>query len=1329
MPREFNPDNMLNNFFGKIDKAFRKVDAGVETLDAKMSKISASARTTFSAFTSSVNKSTSAVEKMNNALEKQNRLIRNMPKVSPAAPSMPRGPQPIGQPPRAPEGRSPRGGGGGRFRFGGTSAGNFYAGGFGGLGGLGTLGAAYGIGTIGRGFGEFDSNIHTLMAEAGPDMKSVGGQEGLTQNILDISGSTQFSSGETAELLIQMVKDGVKLKDALSEVPNVLKLAVAESTDLQTAWNTTNTIVSGLNVPLSDSVRLMDMMSNATSLSKLKLENIQYIAGQSLSLYKEIAGFSEEGFLGISGILGPLFRPERIGTGLKQLSLLLPQAGRGELAGSKNDTFESWGVNITDAAGNLKDEVSVLKEFERVMGSMSGEQRNVELAKVFGTEAAPVFSALIGQSAKLAENMQAIRKAGTLDEKFAVHSESLTNQWKLLTSAGDSLIKKFVMILNEGNAFGTGIGWVTQQVTNLTHWMQRNKKGIQDWWGGLQKAIGVAWKYRDVIAAVVVGVTAFKVFNTAKTAVLGLKFAFDALMANPWGLAIAGIVAGAYLIYKNWEPIKAFFGKVFDVISKVVGWTWNRIKGFGSGIWDAITSPVQAVVGFVQENWGLLKTIFSFTPYGLILKAFSPVINFFQEKLREPITGFLEFVKSTFDAFVDTIKDKFDWLKGAVTDLLNWLPGVNIGDDTQPSMAKNAPKMKPVSEEMRGLTPAQVVQKRKTDAAFQKVLPVVVKSLNNVFLGKAPVVGKKETHYESRAAKPVTADDKKPKWGFDKFLEGVEKDNKEKQKDRDAFRKSFGIKTPEMRGAVPSTQKLENMYKIDDRAMSNVREHFEETAEKEFFSGLETYAEQSFAHINSTLTEAQRSMREKVFETQKFLKEDAKKWKEIMESGAGDKLSASVTAAGASASSQEAYDAFMGHRNPVYTAGLDATKRQEKYTKGFESLKGSIPDEMYNALKDNFALLVEKAPYSPLVKKLAGMIDLTETNKQAIEVAGLKRGHELLTEVTRTSDTVTQAERRYTEEDAGHLRNAYEYLKQHAPQLPQIQSLMARESMLTGEPQGTKMNVFEFPTLTKEQHVELTSVFRSHFLSLIDVNSAQLAVLQSIAGLLGVQNVAGTLDSGNFANVSETGPGQVIRQQHGTLSDDYLSHRHSQIRKQVFENINDKIPQGPPAQQISEVGPQIADVAAPQVSPVIPQLSDIQVQKQVFGPQIDIQSPNLNVPAVGPQIAGGAAPHVPVIQPKFEDAAAPHVPVIEPQFDPRFDNLVENVRSQSPTPQSESGEVTATESRGRTGESRIVIENPQITIIGADKDAKELAEEMWEELKNIMREEARENNF
>ncbi len=95
-----------------------------------------------------------------------------------------------------------------------------------------------------------------------------------------------------------------------------------------------------------------------------------------------------------------------------------------------------------------------------------------------------------------------------------------------------------------------------------------------------------------------------------------------ALLANPITWVVAGIalLAGAvYLIYRNWGPIKEWFGGLWDGLKNAVGstlawvgknlsWTplgmivnnWEPIKTFFSGLWDSIVS-------IFKDAWGLIS--------------------------------------------------------------------------------------------------------------------------------------------------------------------------------------------------------------------------------------------------------------------------------------------------------------------------------------------------------------------------------------------------------------------------------------------------------------------------------------------------------------------------------------------------------------------------------------------------------------------------------------------------------------------------------------------------------------------------------------------------
>jgi hypothetical protein len=117
-----------------------------------------------------------------------------------------------------------------------------------------------------------------------------------------------------------------------------------------------------------------------------------------------------------------------------------------------------------------------------------------------------------------------------------------------------------------------------------------------------------------------------------------------ALMFTPIGLTITAIAAGAYLIYRTWTPISAFFKA-----------RWAEVKqAFSGGIAD---------VGALILNW---------SPLGLFYKAFAGVMGYFNIELpahftdagRQLIEGLVNGITSRLTAAKETIVNLGDSVSG-----------------------------------------------------------------------------------------------------------------------------------------------------------------------------------------------------------------------------------------------------------------------------------------------------------------------------------------------------------------------------------------------------------------------------------------------------------------------------------------------------------------------------------------------------------------------------------------------------------------------------------------------------------------------------------------
>ena len=109
-----------------------------------------------------------------------------------------------------------------------------------------------------------------------------------------------------------------------------------------------------------------------------------------------------------------------------------------------------------------------------------------------------------------------------------------------------------------------------------------------------------------------------------------------ALMMNPIGLAVMAIATAAYLIYKYWDPIKAYF----------------------LGLWAEVKE------GFNGGFAGIAALILNFSPLGLFYRAFAGVMSYFGVEMP---SKFSEFGTMLMQGMVQGITNGLAAVKGAIT--------------------------------------------------------------------------------------------------------------------------------------------------------------------------------------------------------------------------------------------------------------------------------------------------------------------------------------------------------------------------------------------------------------------------------------------------------------------------------------------------------------------------------------------------------------------------------------------------------------------------------------------------------------------------------------
>ena len=504
---------------------------------------------------------------------------------------------------------------------------------------------------------EFDAAMSKVQALARIDRDSTE-LSALRAQARTLGATTSFTATDAASGQGFLAMAGFSPDQILKAMPGVLSMAKAGDTDLARTADISSNILTGFGIKAGDMNRVADVLTMTFTTSNTTLETL----GGTMKYVGPVAraaGMSLEQAAATAGLLGNAgIQATQAGTTLRSMLLRLSAPTSGASAALKE-----LGVRALAAQGNVRDIPSILRDVAAATEQLGSGSRLNYLKKIFGEEPAAGMSELIAQQGAqgIDKYVAILRNAsGTAQGVASVMANNLKGD---LLTAQSAFADLGISVSDAVNpALRTLTRIVTGYLNRASQWVQENPRlartlaVITLTLGGLLAVLSAL----ALMAATVIGPLALLRLGLTTLGIQGavlarlLTFASvawrafsaaamvagRALLANPIGIAIAAIAAAAFLIYRYWEPIKAFF----------------------QGLWRAIRAA------FADGLSGIAAALGKWSPLGLLQQPLVAAISLLGALLPARFAGLGQ---SLISGLVQGLTAGLGTVKSAITNLAN----------------------------------------------------------------------------------------------------------------------------------------------------------------------------------------------------------------------------------------------------------------------------------------------------------------------------------------------------------------------------------------------------------------------------------------------------------------------------------------------------------------------------------------------------------------------------------------------------------------------------------------------------------------------------------
>lgn len=512
-------------------------------------------------------------------------------------------------------------------------------------------------------------DFESAMAEVGKTVEFTAGNSlpKLGEELKKLSLEIPLSANELAQITASGGQLGVADKDLIGFTTTVAKMGVAFDMSADQAGDAMAKLSNVMQVPIKEIDRIGDMINTISNNSPAKAREMVAALSQVGSSVKS-AGYSEQFSVGLTGALIAQGREASVTANAIESMITtfstLDMATKRQVVG-----FGKLGISHSEFAARFKkDGQAATQEFFDLVNKLPTEERTGVVSSIIGLNYGGDILSLANNTELLGKNIELLgtnadgtaKYLGSMNKEFDSISSTKANEVQLLKNnlnvlaitLGDALLP----------ALGEAITAITPLIQSFAAWAKENPEliaGTVKIVGGMLLAKAAFWGVSFAVLSVIRPIASLAtMFSRLRAgiavlrgmAVLGrfapmiarvggairmvgtaLRVVGAVAMANPLFIAIGLLAVAAYLIYRNWTPIKAFFIGLWNGLKSAVTRGVGAIKGalgrfnplpIFSRAWSAVTAYfsglparfrqyginiIQGLIGGVTAKFGELK--------------------------------------------------------------------------------------------------------------------------------------------------------------------------------------------------------------------------------------------------------------------------------------------------------------------------------------------------------------------------------------------------------------------------------------------------------------------------------------------------------------------------------------------------------------------------------------------------------------------------------------------------------------------------------------------------------------------------------------------------